>query len=80
MPKRPTRNTSVIFKDVLSQAEKKLLVDADTARNYNNPGIKGDERSSVLAAILSASISLKYFRSRKVRLSILRTDEAANWT
>jgi len=46
--KRYTRNPSVIFQNVLKQAEEQLALAARQAANFEHKGIRGDERANAL--------------------------------
>lgn len=52
VPKRSTRSPSKVFATVLAQAEKRLLLDAQKAENFDHKGLKGNERAAALKGFL----------------------------
>jgi hypothetical protein len=50
MTKRTSKSSSVVFKEVLSYAEAKLIIDANSP--YEHKGLRGDERAAFLSALL----------------------------
>jgi hypothetical protein len=51
--KRATRNSSALFRNVLTQAEKRLALNFEEAANFEHHGIRGDERANPLIEFLS---------------------------
>lgn len=60
MPKRSTRSPSKIFANVLGQAEKRLLLDAEKAENFGHKGLRGNERAAALKAFLEERLPAIY--------------------
>jgi hypothetical protein len=54
--KRTTKYSSIIFKEVLRQAEEQLALAGRQAANYQHRGIRGDERANALREFLSKHI------------------------
>ena len=54
--KRATRSSSLIFQNVLRQAEDVLTLAGEAAANYQHRGIRGDERAAALARFLVAHL------------------------
>lgn len=52
MAKRSTRSPSKVFANVLAQAEKRLILDAEKAENLGHKGLKGNERAAALKDFL----------------------------
>ncbi len=53
MVKRATRNTSPLFRKVLTQAEQRLALSSEQAANFEHKGVRGNERAAALAEFLS---------------------------
>jgi len=56
MVKRSTRNSSSVFKSVLSRAEKRLLIDAASAEGFEHNGLRGAERAAALSDFLRSHL------------------------
>jgi hypothetical protein len=56
MPKRATRRPSALFQRVLTQAHKKLALDAEEAANFEHKGLRGNERAAALAEFLTGHL------------------------
>jgi hypothetical protein len=54
--KRATKNPSVIYQEVLKQAEEQLALLAKGAANYQQKGIRGDERANSLRQFLASHL------------------------
>ncbi|MBS1706758.1 MAG: hypothetical protein JST40_12880 [Armatimonadetes bacterium] len=54
MQKRTSRNSSVVFKEILGYAEEKLKIDSNTP--YVHKGLRGDERAVALAELLRSHL------------------------
>ncbi len=53
MAKRATRDPSPLFREVLTQAERRLSLGSEQAANFEHRGLRGNERAAALAAFLS---------------------------
>src|SRR5208282_1551612 len=53
MAKRATRHPSPVFREVLTQAERRLSLGSEQAANFEHRGLRGNERAAALAAFLS---------------------------
>jgi hypothetical protein len=51
--RRATRNASLLFRRVLTQAEQRLSLDSDQAGNFEHKGTRGNERAAHLGEFLS---------------------------
>lgn len=54
--KRATKRSSLIFQQVLKQAEEQLFLAARAAANFQHRGIRGDERAAVLRQFLAGHL------------------------
>jgi hypothetical protein len=60
MPIRGTRNASEIFKAVLADARREILLGGDRAAAFQHRGIKGDERAAALGQFLRERLPSRF--------------------
>lgn len=78
---RGTRTPSEVFSSVLSKAAKQLLLDALKAADFEQKGIKGNERASALAGFLREHLPKRFALSKGEAIDYRdnRTGSSTSW-